>query len=176
MNLETPPEGIRPPVRPWIVLTVIALLVAVAALVVAATRERTTSTAAANATTRSWTGSGSGTRRITSSTTAEFDGTLQSQPTGPGRFHSEVTLRGTAFTGSTTFTTAQGDTVRGSIAGWDTPTGSTTEIATFTFRIDAGSGRFTGASGNATYTATIVTSPGASSSAVGFTFGGLISY
>ena len=74
-----------------------------------------------------------------------------------------------------TITTSDGSVLQGSVAGWDVPTGSTTETSSFTFRIDSGSGRFANASGNANYSATIVTAPG-SGSTLTFSFGGLISY
>jgi hypothetical protein len=161
-------------VRWALVLGAVALVVAAIALAVALTRDNGTTSSTAPVP-RAWTGAGSGSRHVTSPTTADFQGTMRSDPIGNGTFRSSVTLHGTEFTGTTTITTSDGSVLQGSVAGWDVPTGSTTETSSFTFRIDSGSGRFANASGNANYSATIVTAPG-SGSTLTFSFGGLISY
>jgi hypothetical protein len=152
-----------------IVTAAVALVVAVIALVIAATHDTSKSSSLAP-----WTGSVSATRKVTSATTATLDGTFSSDATGNARIHSDVTLHGSNYTGTSTITANGGDTLRGTIAGWDVPASSTTEIVTLTVKIEGGTGRFSSASGNATGSGTIATSSG--SSQLGLTFSGVLNH
>jgi hypothetical protein len=148
----------------------VALAVAVVALVVALARDTT----ASGTSVAPWTGAVSAVRTITSSTTATLDGTASSDALGDGRIHSEVRLQGSNYTGTSIITADGGDTIRGTIAGWDVPTSSTTEIVTLTLKIDDGTGRFASASGNLSGSGTILTSGGPSR--LTLTFSGVISH
>jgi hypothetical protein len=148
----------------------VALVVAVAALIVALAHDTTASSTSLVPVTAV----ASAVRTITSSTTATLDGTSSSNVTGDAGFHSEVRLIGSSYTGTSTITTKNGDTIRGTIAGWDVPISPTTEIVTVTFKIDGGSGKYASASGNSTGSGTIVTSAG--TSRLTLTTSGVMSY
>jgi hypothetical protein len=152
-----------------IVTAGVAVVIAVVALIVAVTHDTTTGT---NLT--PWTGTVSASRHATSSTTATFDGTVSSDTTGNARIHSEVTLHGSNYTGTSTITTNSGDTLRAAIAGWDVPATSTTEIVTLTLKIESGSGKYASASGNATGSGTIDSS--AASSQLSLSFSGVLNH
>jgi hypothetical protein len=152
-----------------VICAAVALVIGVIALVVALTHDPTTSTSLA-----AWTGAVSASRTITSATTATLDGSLSSDPTGAARIHSEVTLRGSNYTGTSVITVEGGETLRGTIAGWDVRASATTEIVTLTLKIEGGSGRFSSASGNATGSGTISTSAG--SSRLALTFSGVLNH
>jgi hypothetical protein len=97
-------------------------------------------------------GSSGGTYAFTSPTTATADSLGNSTIIGPFRSHEELNLTATGIEGTITWMSADGSTMVAVVAG--TFTSATTVAGTYL--VTGGTGRFEGASGSASFNATLL--------------------